>query len=145
MAGIFWLVAAACGNTSMQQLASAGWLFTSEHNTTQSTATPEWDYWALFDFKKMEWRALSAGIRDILLLVLIGALSLPIFASAAALEWGGSDHSMNHEFVGHGISNTIAGAIGALPNLFVSVLAPLAMIRHSCNVGVLELSVLPPC
>ncbi|RYN62681.1 hypothetical protein AA0117_g12904 [Alternaria alternata] len=67
----------------------------------------------------VEWRALSAGIGDVLMLVLIGALSLPIFASEAALDWGKGDHSMNHEFVGHGISNTVAGAVGALPNLFV--------------------------
>ncbi|KNG46179.1 hypothetical protein TW65_07075 [Stemphylium lycopersici] len=119
VAGVFWLVAAACKTTSTRRLASAGWLFSSERGHTQATAAAEWDYWALFRFKEVEWRALSAGTRDILLLALIGALSLPIFASAAALEWGGPDHNMNQEFVGHGISNTVAGAIGALPNLFV--------------------------
>ncbi|KAI0572199.1 sulfate transporter [Pyrenophora tritici-repentis] len=119
VAGVFWIVVAACENTSTQRLASAGWLFAMEQGPAQATAAAEWDYWALFDFNKVEWRALSAGTRDILLLVLIGALSLPIFASAAALEWGEPDQSMNHEFVGHGISNTVAGAMGALPNLFV--------------------------
>lgn len=144
VAGVFWLVVAACENTSTQRLASAGWLFASEQGPAQATAVAEWDYWALFDFNKVEWRALSAGIRDIAMLVLIGALSLPIFASEAALKWGGPDHSMNHEFVGHGISNTIAGAMGALPNLFVSTPAPLTSGRHLCNTGVLELPILPP-
>ncbi|KAL6166017.1 hypothetical protein ACJQWK_07387 [Exserohilum turcicum] len=119
VAGVFWLVVATCKDTSMKKLVSAGWLFSVENRSTQATAAAEWDYWALFNFKKVEWYALSAGIRDIILLVLIGALSLPIFASEAFLERGKSDNSMNHEFVGHGISNTIAGAIGTLPNLFV--------------------------
>ncbi|RYN15979.1 hypothetical protein AA0116_g12652 [Alternaria tenuissima] len=119
VAGIFWLIVAACEDTSIQGLASAGWLFTSEQGPTQATAAADWDYWALFNFHMVEWRALSAGIGDVLMLVLIGALSLPIFASEAALDWGKGDHSMNHEFVGHGISNTVAGAVGALPNLFV--------------------------
>jgi len=123
VAGVFWLVVAACEDTSMQGLASAGWLFMSEQGPAQANAGAQWDYWTLFNFDKVEWRALSAGIRDILLLVFIGALSLPIFASAAAQEWGGSDHSMNHEFVGHGISNTVAGALGALPNLLVGTSA----------------------
>jgi MFS superfamily sulfate permease-like transporter len=114
-------------------------LFASERSLTQATAAAEWDYWALFDFNKVEWRALTAGTRDIAMLVLIGALSLPIFSSAAALEWGGPDHSMNHEFVGHGISNTVAGAMGALPNLFVSTPAPVTSGRYSCNKGVLKL------
>lgn len=139
VAGVFWLVVAACGNTSTHRLASAGWLFASERSLTQATAAAEWDYWALFDFNKVEWRALTAGTRDIAMLVLIGALSLPIFSSAAALEWGGPDHSMNHEFVGHGISNTVAGAMGALPNLFVSTPAPVTSGRYSCNKGVLKL------
>lgn len=122
IACVFWIAVAASGDPSMQHLASTGWLFMPENGRSQATAAAEWDYWALFNFSKVEWRALSAGIRDILLLVLIGTLSLPIFASPALLEWGGSTHSMNHEFVGHGISNTIAGVIGTLPNLFVGIL-----------------------
>jgi hypothetical protein len=137
VAGVFWLIVMACGDISMQRLASAGWLFASEQVATQATSAREWDYWALFDFHKVEWRALSAGVRDILLLVLIGALSLPIFASAAALEWGEPDHSMNHEFVGHGISNTVAGTMGALPNLLVGTPAPItrgpSLMQYRCT------------
>jgi MFS superfamily sulfate permease-like transporter len=137
VAGVFWLVVVACEDTSIQGLASAGWLFMSEQGPTQATSAAEWDYWTLFNFSKVEWRALSAGIRDILLLVLIGALSLPIFASAAAQEWGEPDHSMNHEFVGHGISNTVAGAMGALPNLLVGIPAPItkgpSLMQYRCT------------
>ncbi|KAJ6192172.1 hypothetical protein J3E72DRAFT_273532 [Bipolaris maydis] len=96
-------VVATCKDASMKKLVSAGWLFSVEHRSTQATAAAEWDYWALFNFNKVEWYALSAGIRDIILLVLIGALSLPIFASEALLERGKSDNSMNHEFVGHDV------------------------------------------
>ena len=145
VAGIFWLVVAACEDTSIQGLASAGWLFTSEQGPIQATAAADWDYWALFNFHMVEWRALSAGIGDVLMLVLIGALSLPIFASEAALDWGKGDHSMNHEFVGHGISNTVAGAVGALPNLFVGVPAPVTKGHHSCDPGILELQIFPQC
>jgi MFS superfamily sulfate permease-like transporter len=116
--GIFWIVVAASSRISMKGLASAGWLFTAEEGPQHSLEATEWDYWTLFDFGKLEWRALSAGIRDIILLVLIGALSLPIFTSAAALEFN-VPNNLNHDFVGHGISNVVAGAIGALPNLFV--------------------------
>jgi hypothetical protein len=128
----------------MHRLASAGWLFASERGIAQANAAAEWDYWALFDFNKVEWSALSAGTRDILMLVLIGALSLPIFASAAALEWGGPDFSMNHEFVGHGISNVVAGAMGTLPNLFVGTPTCHTRSRYSCNTGVLKFAILPP-
>lgn len=145
VAGVFWLVVATCKDTSMKKLVSAGWLFSVENRSTQATAAAEWDYWALFNFKKVEWYALSAGIRDIILLVLIGALSLPIFASEAFLERGKSDNSMNHEFVGHGISNTIAGAIGTLPNLFVGIPASPKRDHHLCYLGAFELSILLSC
>jgi MFS superfamily sulfate permease-like transporter len=117
--GIFWIVVAARSPISMKGLVSAGWLFAAEEGPQRALEAAEWDYWILFDFGKVEWRALSAGIRDIILLVLIGALSLPIFTSAAALEFNVPNYNLNHDFVGHGISNVVAGAIGALPNLFV--------------------------
>jgi MFS superfamily sulfate permease-like transporter len=117
--GIFWVVVAACSRVTIKGLASAGWLFAAEEGSQHAPAVAEWDYWTLFDFGKVQWRALSAGIRDIILLVLIGTLSLPIFTSAAALEFNLPNYNLNHDFVGHGISNVVAGAIGALPNLFV--------------------------
>jgi hypothetical protein len=81
----------------------------------------------LFDLTMVEWRAISSGVRDIILLVVIGSLSLPIFASAAALELKVPEFSMNQELLGHGISNVVSGAIGALPNLFVSRVDPSTM------------------
>lgn len=115
----FWIIIAACGIADLKRLASVGWLFAVEASSRQDLAANEWNYWKLFDFGKIEWRALSAGVRDTVLLVVIGALSLPIFASATALELDVLDYSMDHEFVGHGISNLVAGAIGTLPNLLV--------------------------
>jgi MFS superfamily sulfate permease-like transporter len=120
VASIFWIVVTACGDIDRESLATNGWLFMANLNPQHATATSVWNYWRLFNFTKVEWRAISAGVRDIVLLVFIGSLSLPIFASAAALEVEVSKFSMNQELLGHGISNVVSGAFGTLPNLIVS-------------------------
>ena len=127
VASVFWIVVAARGDTDLGSLANNGWLFMAQGTRRHAMGTSDWNYWMLFDLTMVEWRAISSGVRDIILLVVIGSLSLPIFASAAALELKVPEFSMNQELLGHGISNVVSGAIGALPNLFVSRVDPSTM------------------
>lgn len=121
MAALFWIVVAAYGKADMATLASSGWLFSVKPQNHRSSTAAAWDYWALFDFAKVEWRVLPATMKDVALLVAVGALSLPIFASAAAVDLDVPEHDMNRDFLGHGIANVLSGAGLALPALMVCV------------------------
>ncbi|KAH4766331.1 hypothetical protein HBH62_253800 [Parastagonospora nodorum] len=82
-----------------------------------STSSAPWDYWSLFDMERIQWSELLSVSKDLATLVAIGALSLPIFGMATVAKVDVSDHSMNHEFIGHGLANVIAGLGGTLPAL----------------------------
>ncbi|KAF9237006.1 sulfate transporter family-domain-containing protein [Melanogaster broomeanus] len=102
IAGLFWTVAAGAGYANvdgMTRLSSDGWLFTVEES--------------------VEWSAMSAAIENIVLLVVIGVLNLPIYIPAMALVLDVPSYNMNHELIGHGVSNIFAGAVGTIPNLVV--------------------------
>ncbi|KAF9230934.1 hypothetical protein BU15DRAFT_83006 [Melanogaster broomeanus] len=121
IAGLFWTVAAGAGYANvdgMTRLSSDGWLFTMEESVLhQKGIGSAWDYWSLFDFSKVEWSAMSAAIENIVLLVVIGVLNLPIYIPAMALVLDVPSYNMNHELIGHGVSNIFAGAVGTIPNL----------------------------
>lgn len=119
IAAVFWLVVAASGHANSGALAgltAAGWLFAVEDGRLSMT---HWNYWALFDFSRVRWNAMSPIVADIGLLVVLGALSLSIFAPATALSLGVSSYDMDREFLGHSVSNLLAGVAGTVPNLLV--------------------------
>ncbi|ORY02566.1 hypothetical protein BCR34DRAFT_605537 [Clohesyomyces aquaticus] len=120
VAFIFWIIAASTEHTHRDALAvlrSKGWLFAVEE--AQSRTTPDWNYWALFDFSRVEWYAMTRSIKDIIMLVIIAVISLPIFVPAIALTVDTPLYSMNWEFFGHGASNILAGLAGTVPNMVV--------------------------
>jgi MFS superfamily sulfate permease-like transporter len=118
---IFWTIVAA-NNISAKTLESAGWLFKAKAYHTSTLSVASWNYWRLFDFAKVEWGALSATFGDMVLLVLVGVLTLPIYVSISVIDLKASDHSMNHDFVGHGVANVLIGLMGTLPAIMVSCL-----------------------
>ncbi|KAF2175518.1 hypothetical protein K469DRAFT_500916, partial [Zopfia rhizophila CBS 207.26] len=121
---IFWVVTAVRGyaNASgLLSLASKGWLFTVENyqGENQTSYMAQWNYWALFNFNKVQWSVIPAATSDIVLLVLIGTITLPISVTSLALDLNVPVYEMNHEFGGHGLSNLLAGAAGTVPNMMV--------------------------
>jgi MFS superfamily sulfate permease-like transporter len=126
IAAVFWIVVAARGDTDMETLASSGWLFSTktEHRNPSTIKTADWNYWALFDLHRVDWTVLPSIIGDMALLVAIGALSLPIFALAAATELNVPEHNMNHELIGHGVANIFTGGLGGLPAMMVCHINP---------------------
>ena len=63
---------------------------------------------------------MTGAIQDIVLLVIIGVLNLPIYIPSMALVLDVPTYNMNHELLGHGASNILAGVLGTVPNLVVS-------------------------
>lgn len=127
ISGTFWAVAAGKGYSTaegMERLSATGWLFTVEESVRhQRGLGRSWDYWSLFNFKRVEWHAMTAAIENIVLVVVIGVLNLPIYIPAMALSLDVPSYNMNHELLGHGISNIFAGVIGTIPNLVVRLLS----------------------
>ena len=122
-AAAFWVAVAALGlanEEGMQMLARRGWLFMIE----ESAQNPQdigraWMYWKLFDWDKVEWHAMKGAVVDIVLLVVIGVLNLPLFIPMLAFALDVPSYDMDHEFLGHGVANILAGVVGTLPNLVV--------------------------
>ncbi|KAF3031139.1 hypothetical protein E8E12_000454 [Didymella heteroderae] len=128
---VFWVVVVIAGATDIQRLASAGWLFSVDTQREPPIASQAWNYWSLFDFSRIEWRAMVSVLSHVVLLVVVGALSLPVLTPLIAAEVkqqllrenGGMPvaHSLdiNREFFAHALSNVASAASGALPNMVV--------------------------
>ncbi|KAJ7681984.1 sulfate transporter family-domain-containing protein [Mycena polygramma] len=113
---VFWIVARSL-HCSNQELIEKGWLFTVDSASTSSAGiAASWNYWTLFNFKLIEWRAVKSAIQNIVLLVVIGVLNLPIFVPSLAFSLDVA-YDMNHELIGQGAANILAGALGTLPNI----------------------------
>jgi len=127
MIGVFWTVVAGthqANSADLESLAAQGWLFTIQHPPTKSHSSvtgTSWNYWELFDFPAVKWYAMTGAIQDTVFSVVIGVLDLPIYVPAMAISVDVSTYNMNHELFGHGVSNLLAGAVGTIPNLVVSL------------------------
>ncbi|KAJ7277636.1 hypothetical protein C8J57DRAFT_1713361 [Mycena rebaudengoi] len=116
MPAIFWITVKA-GKFSKEFLISTGWLFRVEMSSTSSAAiVASWNYWTLFDFRLVEWWALKSAIQNIVLLVVIGVLNLPIYVPSLAFTLDVA-YDMNHELLGQGAANILAGVLGTVPNI----------------------------
>ena len=151
---VFWTVVAGTAQANqvgMKHLADLGWLFTVQiDGTSKATHHQAWNYWASFDFPRVEWSAMTAAIQDIVLLVVIGVLNLPIYVPTMALTLDVSSYDMDHEFLGHGVSNILAGVVGTIPNLVVRILFTFTLQlhcqgRHLTAPGVFLHTALHPC
>ena len=132
--GIFWVAVAATAQANkpgMSHLADVGWLFTVQPNIKSNATHQAWNYWASFDFPRVQWSAMTSAIQDIVLVVVIGVLNLPIYIPSMALTLDVPTYDMNHEFLGHGVSNILAGVVGTIPNLVVRICANSPLHRNS--------------
>lgn len=121
---MFWIVVGGLGLSKLgglSTLAEQGWLFSADNgsNSTQSPSLTEaLNYWSLFDFRLVKISALKHAVTNFVLLVVIGVLNLPLYVPALALALD-VPYSMNHELIGQGAANILAGACGTVPNILV--------------------------
>lgn len=127
----FWVVVTITGTTDIKGLASAGWLFAVDTQREPPIVAQAWSYWSLFDFSRVEWRAIVSVLSHVALLVVVGALSLPVLTPLIASEWRQQlsreqgtmpvalSFDINREFFAHALSNVASAASGALPNMVV--------------------------
>ncbi|KAJ7183837.1 hypothetical protein C8R46DRAFT_520095 [Mycena filopes] len=114
---VFWITARAL-HTPHEHLVATGWLFSVDTASISSTSgvVASWNYWTLFNFRLVEWHALRHALQNIILLVVIGVLNLPIFVPSLAFSLDVAYH-MNHELIGQGVANLLAGVVGTVPNI----------------------------
>lgn len=112
---IFWIVAGA-QRIPLEVLIKNGWLFRVQTLPDQRGIGTQWIYWREFDFSNVEWWALRHAITNIVLLVVIGVLNLPIYVPALGFTLD-VPYNMNHELLGQGIANVLAGVAGTVPNI----------------------------
>lgn len=129
IAALFWIGAAAAGRTStsgLKGLVADGWLFDVQGarggNATGSIGidvNSNINYWQLFDFSNVQWRALGAPAKNIVLVVLIGVVNLPVAIGALETMVPDVKPDVDRELLGSGAANLLAGAVGSLPTLIV--------------------------
>ncbi|KAK7734883.1 hypothetical protein SLS63_004304 [Diaporthe eres] len=127
-AALFWIGAAAAGRTNtdgLKGLVVDGWLFDVQ-GTRGGNATAigidvnsNINYWQLFDFSNVQWRALGAPAKNIVLVVLIGVVNLPVAIGALETMVPDVKPDVDRELLGSGVANLLAGAVGSLPTLIV--------------------------
>jgi MFS superfamily sulfate permease-like transporter len=127
-AAIFWITVAALGHANeagMKMLAHRGWLFAIDESTqSQHGIGRAWMYWTLFDLNNIQWHAMKGSIADLLLLVLIGVVSLPLYVPMLSSALDVPSYNMDREFLVHAVSNILSGIVGTLPNLIVCATSP---------------------
>ncbi|KAJ7118124.1 hypothetical protein C8R44DRAFT_923357 [Mycena epipterygia] len=111
---VFWTAVWSL-KVSQEHLIAAGWLFTVE-STSSAASVASWNYWTLFNFGLVEWWSLKSAIQNIVLLVVVGVLNLPIYVPTLAFTLDVS-YDMNHELLGQGVANILAGVVGTVPNI----------------------------
>lgn len=120
----------------METLVKKGWLFRVDlSSSTQTGIGDGWMYWREFDFPKVEWWAIKSATTNMTLLVVIGVLNLPIFVPALAHRLD-VPYDMDHEFLGQGVANLLAGITGTVPNILVglySVMLPVSVIKSQTS------------
>ena len=128
---IFWIAVAMTRKSNTQGMAmlvDSGWLFKIQDEGLHQRGTgPSWNYWKLFDFHNVAPHALKSATTNIVLVVVIGVLNLPIYVPALGFSLR-VPVNMNHEFIGQGAANLLAGIAGTVPNILVS-----AKREHKCD------------
>ena len=121
---VFWITIAGLQKTDkagMEMLVRKGWLFGVDDSAKPQTGIGSaWVYWTLFDFSQVDLHALKNATTNVVLLVVIGVLNLPIYVPALGSSLGVTIN-MNHEFIGQGTANILAGLAGTVPNILVSL------------------------
>ncbi|KAL9599858.1 MAG: hypothetical protein Q9219_003552 [cf. Caloplaca sp. 3 TL-2023] len=100
----------------MDSLTRTGWLFKVEDAATSHGSAPSWVYWELFDFHNVKMSALKSATTNIVLVVVIGVLNLPVYVPALGHTLR-VPIDMDHEFLGQGAANILAGLAGTVPNI----------------------------
>jgi len=122
---IFWITVVAlhkANKEGMDTLVENGWLFEIDVPIERKAGFGDsFVYWTLFDFSKVKVHALKNAITNIVLLVVIGVLNLPVYVPALGSSLG-VPFDMNHEFIGQGSANILAGLAGTVPNILVNFL-----------------------
>ncbi|KAL8805522.1 MAG: hypothetical protein Q9182_001891 [Xanthomendoza sp. 2 TL-2023] len=117
---VFWIAVALLHKANAEGMASLvkfGWLFKINTSVERQTSIgTSWDYWHLFNFTKVEPRAFKDATTNIILVVVIGILNLPVYVPALSLSLK-TKVNANHEFIGQGVANILAGTAGAPPNI----------------------------
>ncbi|KAJ6524033.1 hypothetical protein B0H19DRAFT_1276723 [Mycena capillaripes] len=69
---VFWITVRAL-EVPKERLVATGWLFAVDSASFSSSGmVASWNYWALFDFRLVEWWSLKSASQNIVLLVVIG-------------------------------------------------------------------------
>ncbi|KAF8321334.1 hypothetical protein DL93DRAFT_2052151 [Clavulina sp. PMI_390] len=112
---IFYLVVLA-GGFDVSELREAGWVF-----NVGEAREPWYQFYTLFDFRAVSWRAIWATMPTQLALLFFNILHPPLNVPALGVSLGKDDVDLNRELVGHGVSNLIAGAFGTPSNYLAYV------------------------
>ncbi|KAJ3196507.1 hypothetical protein HK101_008690 [Irineochytrium annulatum] len=112
---VFYAIVLISG-VSLAKLRELGWLFAGPGDGED---VPFWTFWTYFNkFQGIHWGALPSTFGTQLALVFFAVLHVPINVPALAV----STHQpvdVNHEIIGHGLSNLCAGFIGVPQNYLV--------------------------
>ena len=118
---VFWVVIAILhrDNVDMIVLVKNGWLFRVDVSANEQLGVGNtWNYWRAFKFSKVDSHAFKSASTNIALVVFIGVLNLSAFTPALSLSLD-LPVNMNHEFIGQGAANILAGIAGTVPNILV--------------------------
>lgn len=121
---LFHFVVALMPNLNLPLLRQHGWIFSTANDEVATSSSSiigdKWySFYALFNFKYINWGLVVKNIPTMSALVFFGILHVPINVPALAVTLGCDKYSVDQELIAHGWSNFISGLFGAIPNYLV--------------------------
>ncbi|PKI84580.1 hypothetical protein MVES_001756 [Malassezia vespertilionis] len=118
---VFWIAAIGRG-VSTESLKNHHWVFV--HVPPEEPLLDRmrfYEFWQLFNFRLVRWDAIRQCIVEIVVLVIIGAINLPIYYPALRDQLPNvpRNTTIQRELIGHGVTNLLSGLTGSLPNMIV--------------------------
>ncbi|KAI9204235.1 sulfate transporter family-domain-containing protein [Polychytrium aggregatum] len=98
----------------LDDLRKARWLF----DLPEGKQVPFYTFWTYFDLGAVHWSAIPGTFPTMLALTFFGILHVPINVPALAVSTH-QEFDINHEIVGHGISNIVSSFFGTIQNYLV--------------------------
>ena len=91
-----------------------GWVFDAP-----PAGNPWYHFYALYDFRAVNWEALVDTIPAMFALTFFGVLHVPINVPALSISTGEDNLNLDRELLAHGLTNALSGLFGSIQNYLV--------------------------
>ncbi|KAF2461111.1 sulfate transporter family-domain-containing protein [Lineolata rhizophorae] len=111
---IFYIIFMGIVHRDMTALRETTWVFQKPE-----TGVPFYNFYSYYRFDLVGWGAIAKTLPTMFALSFFGIIHVPINVPALGMFTREDDVDLNREFIAHGVSNALSGAVGSIQNYLV--------------------------